>query len=117
METFPIEHFRSAFAQSIITTLATQVATYMRLAAHPDVQFGDFLDALERNVVIADDAARRLHRRLDLPSASGSPVIQRSYWQQVLTERGITLSTPFVARAATAAPAPAPVAPAAETKA
>ncbi len=110
MESLPIEHLRSAFAQSIIATMATQVATYVRLAAHPDVQFGDFLDALDRNAVIADDAAHRLHRRLSLPSTTGSPIVQRSYWQQVLAERGIAPNAPFASRTETAEPAAAPAA-------
>ncbi len=109
METPTVETLRAAFAQSIIATMATQVATYMRLAAHPDAQFGDFLDALERNAVIGDDASHRLHRRLNLPSGSGSPIVQRSYWEQVLAERGIPITSPFLARPGVATtPAAAP---------
>ena len=103
MEIPTVENLRTAFAQSIIATMATQVATYMRLAAHPDAQFGDFLDAVERNAVIGDDAAHRLHRRLNMPKGSDSPIVQRSYWEQVLVERGIPITAPFGARPATAA--------------
>ncbi len=119
MEMLTVENLRAAFAQSIIATMATQVATYMHLAAHPDAQFGDFLDALERNAVIGDDAAHRLHRRLNVPKGSGSPIVQRSYWEQVLAERGIPITAPFLARPAAATPATSPqtVAPAAAPEA
>lgn len=109
METPPIDTLRNAFAQSIIATMATQVGTYMRLVAHPEVQFGDFLDALERNAVIADDAAQRLHRRLNLPAGSGAPMVQRGYWEQVLAERSIALVTPFRVQAERAASGRAPL--------
>lgn len=104
METPTIETLRNAFAQSIIATMATQVGTYMRLVAHPDVQFGDFLDALERNAVIADDAVQRLHRRLNLPVGTSVPMVQRRYWEQVLAERSIPLTTPFRVQVDRAAP-------------
>ena len=70
----------------------------------PDVQFGDFLDALERNAVIADDAVQRLHRRLNLPVGTTAPMVQRSYWEQVLAERNISLATPFRAQIERTAP-------------
>jgi hypothetical protein len=90
MEIIPIENFRIAFAQSVVATMATQVSAYLRLVAHPDVQFVDLLDALGRNAVIGDDAAQRLHQRLSLPA--NPPMVQRAYWEQVLKERGIPLT-------------------------
>lgn len=110
MQTPPIENLRSAFAQSIIATMATQVSTYMRLVAHPEVQFADLLDALQRNTVIGDDAARRLHRRLNMPSATDSPMVQRSYWEQLLAERNIPLTAPFRTQPEAAVPVATPAA-------
>ncbi|GEM_PF-4207574 len=104
----PIENLRIAFAQSIIATMATQVSSYMRLVAHPDVQFADLLDALERNAVIGDDAAQRLHRRLAVPVGTSSLMVQRGYWEQVLAERSIPLTAPFRTQPEAAAPAAAP---------
>lgn len=92
METVPIDNLRIAFAQSIIATMATQVSTYLRLAAHPDLQFSDLLDALSRNAVIGDDAANRLHRRLGVAPAGIAPQVQRAYWEQVLKDRGIAIT-------------------------
>ncbi len=95
MDDIPIEILRTAFAQSIIATMATQVSCYLRLATHPDAQFADLLDALSRNAVIGDDAAMRLRRRLGTPAEGEQPVAQRAYWEEVLRERGIDPSTPF----------------------
>ena len=95
METPPIEVLRVAFAQSAIATLATQVTCYLRLVTHPDVQYVDLLDALSRNAVIGDDAATRLHRRLEHPSPLSPPIAHRMFWEEQLKERGIDPSSPF----------------------
>lgn len=108
METPPIEVLRVAFAQSAIATLATQVSCYLRLVTHPDVQYFDLLDALSRNAVIGDDAARRLHRRLEHAASSSPPVVRRVFWEEELRIRGIDPATPFHAALPPAQGSPSP---------
>ena len=89
MDVPPVDTLRTAFAQSIIATLATQVAAYMRLTAHPESRYSDLLDALDRGPVIGDDAARRLHVCTGISGSQTSPIIRRAFWEQVFRERGI----------------------------
>jgi hypothetical protein len=106
METIPLEILRTAFAQSVIATLATQVSCYLRLASHPDVLVIDLVEALSRNAIIGDDAAARLHKRFAADDPSISPIAQRAYWEEVLKTKGIDLNSQmFPPNAATAAPA------------
>lgn len=103
METVPLEILRTAFAQSVIATMATQVSCYMRLASHPDVLIIDLLDALGRNAVVADDAASRLYRRFSVDDKTLEPVAQRAYWDRVLAARGIEAYSPLYLPAAASA--------------
>jgi len=107
MEPPSIDVLRIAFQQSVIATLVTQLGCYMRLVSHPELQFSDLLDALSRNAVIGDDAAMRLHRRLQLPKHDGPPLVRRDYWEQLLNERSIGLTQPFYAADAPPAAEPA----------
>lgn len=100
----PIEIARGAFAQSAIATMASQLAAYFRLVRHPDVQFSDLLEALSRGPVIADDAAMRLHTRLQVP-AGRTPEVRRVFWEEAMRERKIEAATRFYE----VAPVPTPV--------
>jgi hypothetical protein len=84
----PIEIVRTAFAQSAIATLGSQLQAYFRLVGHPLAQFSDLLDALDRGPVISDDAAARLRNRLQLPSGTALNV-RRTFWEQMLKEHNI----------------------------
>ena len=84
-----VEFLRNAFVQSSIATLATQMGAYLRLMSHPGVLFRDVLDALDRGVVIGDDAAVRLHKRLGLPGNAINPIVKRAYWEGKLRELAI----------------------------
>ena len=108
MDNQPIELLRNAFAQSSVATLATQLGAYLNMMAHPDVCFSDLLDALDRGAVIGDDAAARLHRRMQLPSHLSRPIAQVAFWEQVLRERGIDPAMPFYGPRIPVNPVPPP---------
>lgn len=93
MDTVPIEILRVAFSQSVVATMTTQLSCYLRLVAHPDLQYADLLDALARNAVIADDAANRLQRRFNI--LANQPIQSRAFWEDILTAHSLQPTTPF----------------------
>lgn len=63
-----------------------------QLLKHSDLEFKDLLNALE-SWSICSNASLNLHVFLGIPIRNRQPILDRHYWEKVLSKKGITSST------------------------
>ncbi len=82
-----IQDIRTAMKSS--PSDADRVMKFMALLKHPQLTWQDMLDALAYRVIIAEQAAFRLHALLATPIPPAGPITDAGRWQQILCEKGI----------------------------
>jgi hypothetical protein len=75
-------------------TLHEEFESFFQLVEQPDVTWRDLLDGLQHPGLVAEGAAIRLHRALEIPVASSGVVMDRSSWERILQENGIEPDSP-----------------------
>lgn len=87
-----LESLRNQLKEATSGTLGEEMMAFMELASHPDVEWGDLLDGLGRSGVIAEDAALRLHKLLNVHRDGIRVNRDARFWQEILEKAGISRS-------------------------
>jgi uncharacterized NAD(P)/FAD-binding protein YdhS len=84
-----IQQLRQQFAEAAAKNFGEQIHAFLELCAHPDLEWNDLLDALNPPQFMTNDAALRLHQRLQIPVRERIVELDRPFWENILKERGI----------------------------
>jgi hypothetical protein len=88
-ENATIQELRRQFAETAGQNFLRQMLAFKKLWSHPDLEWNDLLDALNRPEFLAHDAVLRLHQRLQIRVDKNNINVDRGFWEAILKERGI----------------------------
>ena len=74
-------------------TFADAVDAFYQLLRQSDLSWSDLLDCLGHPGLIADAAAMRLHKALNVSPPESGPIRDRASWEQVLRERNVSITS------------------------
>jgi hypothetical protein len=70
-------------------SFSDSVAAFFQLVRMPDLTWLDLLDGVDCPGLIAENAVIRLHRVLNVPVPPTGFIMERDFWVQILSDRGM----------------------------